>query len=253
MVVGQSDKLKIGVIIQARMKSERLPGKVLMPLPFPNGKPLLWWIVEGARRSSKVDKIIVASSENKENDPLEIFCAENSVPLFRGSEEDVLSRFIELDKENEFDVVVRLTGDNPIVDLSTLNEVIEKHVTNKNDYTITSGLPLGMNIEVVAGHVLLKLQHEALSADDREHVTLCIRNSKRYKTQSIDFTKHKNLQKLRLTIDYPSDFIVLSLILSLLKLGEFPDIDFIDRLNTEHAWLFTSNIDNVQRNQVKRN
>lgn len=253
MAAGQSDKLKIGAIIQARMKSERLPGKILMPLPFPMGRPLLSWIIESVRRSRSIDKIILASSDSKENDPLEIFCAENAVPLFRGSEQDVLSRFIKLVRENNFDVVVRLTGDNPVIDLPVLEEVIAKHVANKNDYTITSGLPVGMNIEVVSGRALLSLEKEALSPDDREHVTLHIRNNHRYRTQVIDFGKNENLQKLRLTVDYPSDFSALSLILSFLQPGEFPGIDFIDRLSSEHAWLFTCNIDNVQRNQVKRN
>ena len=84
------------------MKSSRLPGKILLPLPFPNGKPLLSWIVEGVRRSRYVNQVLLATSVEGENDCLETFSVDYKVPLFRGSEEDVLSRFVAVTKGTQF-------------------------------------------------------------------------------------------------------------------------------------------------------
>jgi spore coat polysaccharide biosynthesis protein SpsF len=248
MVDGPLDKLRIGAIIQARMKSSRLPGKILLPLPFADGKPLLSWIVEGVRRSRYVNQVVLATSLESENDCLETFSVDYNVPLFRGSEDDVLSRFVAVIKEHNFDIVIRLTGDNPIVDVKTLDEAIEYHISSKRDYTKTSGLPIGTNFEIVSGHALVQLQNYDLTLDDREHVTLFLRRTDFFKKSELQLCKDDNFSHVRLTVDYPSDFAALSVMLSLAKNG-VPDLAFIKEVRLSHDWIFNINADNIQRQQ----
>src|SRR5688500_5242636 len=118
MEVGQPNSPKVGFIIQARMKSTRLPGKVLLPIPLHGGKPIIQWIVDNVKKSGFEKKIILATSTNEEKDPLVAYCKTNSIECFRGDEENVLSRFIQILELNAFDLVVRLTGDNPLLDSS---------------------------------------------------------------------------------------------------------------------------------------
>jgi spore coat polysaccharide biosynthesis protein SpsF len=249
MVDGQLGKLKVGAIIQARMKSSRLPGKILMPIPFPNGKPLLWWIVNGVLKCKLIDEIILASSLNKENDLLEAFCASNSVKLFRGSETDVLSRFIQIVRQNRLDIIIRLTGDNPIIDATLLDKTILHHIESQNDYTHTSGLPLGMNFELITAKTILSLEDKILSNEDIEHVTHYVRNHSDFKKEEVRLFPNEQLGKIRLTIDYPSDFAALSMIFSLLGSGEFPDLNLIRKIKLERDWLFDINAGNRQKQQ----
>lgn len=249
MVDGQRSKMNVGAIIQARMKSTRLPGKILLPLPYSNGKPLLWWIVQGISRSRMVNKIVLASSKEKENDPLVTFCATNSISLFRGSETDVLSRFVQIIRDCKFDLIVRFTGDNPIVDPILLDQTINYHIANQNDYTYTSGLPLGMNFEVVSAKALLSLESQDLQDSDHEHVTLYIRNHTQFKKGELKLFEEKLSDKIRLTIDYPSDFAMMSLIFSMLKEKELANFDLILKLREESDWLFEINRGNRQKQQ----
>ena len=249
MVVGQSGKLQIGAVIQARMKSERLPGKILMPLPFSTGKPLLGWVVDCIKKSKLIDKIILASSTDITNDPLKSFCAKNSIELFRGSEDDVLSRFVRVAQQNNFDIVIRLTGDNPIVDSKLLDLIIEHHVSNNNDYTRTAGLPLGMNFEVVSSEALYRIEKQLLQPEDREHVTLYIRNHDGFKKDEFRFYKEEKLDKIRLTVDYPSDFATLSLLLGLLQADELPGIELVLKVKQTNPWIFNINDHNKQKQQ----
>ncbi|HKB44767.1 MAG TPA: glycosyltransferase family protein [Chitinophagaceae bacterium] len=249
MVGGQSSKPRIGAVIQARMKSERLPGKILMPLPFSSGKPLLGWTVECIKKSKLIDKIIIASSTDKTNDPLEAFCEGNAIELFRGSEDDVLSRFIEVTKQNGFDVVVRLTGDNPIVDAELLDFTIQHHLSNHNEYTRTKGLPLGMNFEIVSAKAFDRIENTKLKPEDREHVTTYIRNHADFKKEEFHFFKEEELDNIRLTVDYPSDFAAISLLLSLLKSGELPGLDSVREAKQNFSWILKVNEMNWQKRQ----
>jgi spore coat polysaccharide biosynthesis protein SpsF len=248
MVDGPLDKLRIGAIIKARMKSSRLPGKIVLPLPYPNGKPLLGWIVESVQQSRYVGQVVLATSMESENDCLEKFAADRNVPLYRGSEDDVLSRFIAVTMEHNFDIVIRLTGDNPIIDVKILDAAIEYHVSSKNDYTKTSGLPIGMNFELISGRALVQLQDYNLTLDDKEHVTLFMRRTDFFRKSELQLCKDENLSDLRLTVDYPSDFAALSIMIGLTK-NNFPNLAFIKELRLSHGWVFNINADNTQRQQ----
>jgi len=246
MVVGRLDNLRIGAVIQARMKSERLPGKVLAPLPFPDGKPMLWWVVNSLKQSKLVTDVILATSKNKENDALEDYSKEIELQFLRGSENDVVSRFVQGAREYNLDVVIRLTGDNPVVDVHFLDELIERHISNKNDYTRSCGLPLGMNFEIISAEALIKIDEMDLSDSDREHVTLYFRNNN-CKKEEVVFFGDEDLKQTRLTVDYPSDLAMMSLIFATLDKGSFPNIETVQKLKQLSPWIFEVNAINKQR------
>lgn len=241
---------KIAVVIQARMKSTRLPGKILLPIPLGNGKPLLSWIVDEVKSSKYKPDIIIATSLNPENDVLGVFSEQQNVKCFRGAEEDVLSRFIAIAKNDNYDCIIRLTADNPIVDFKILDNTIAHHFNEVHDYTVTSGLPTGMNFEVIATSALLDLEHHDLTSAEREHVTLFVKNSGRYQTGTYSPAINPLLKNLRLTVDYPSDYALLSNILAYnISSVNLKGIKLVEQLYNQYPWLFETNTANIQKIQ----
>jgi spore coat polysaccharide biosynthesis protein SpsF len=236
--------MKIGAIIQARYQSTRLPGKVLLPLPFPVGKPLIQYITDAILQSKIINQICIATSTFSENDMIVDFANKHSLSVFRGNEEDVLSRFIAITLEHKFDVIVRLTGDNPLIDIKKLDEALKYHISEDNEYTKTEGLPLGMNFEIVNASTLLQLESEKLTNEDKEHVTKFINDHNKFKKAVYNF-KTKNLSALRCTIDYPSDFAMMNLLLPLLIDNENIS-DQIDTIQKRYPWIFEINSNNYQ-------
>lgn len=251
MVDGLLNK-KVAFIIQARMQSTRLPGKILMPLPMGSNVPLLGRIVETLKISNTNHSIIVATSTNPENNLLETFCIENNINCFRGYEEDVLSRFTEIIKTNDYDVIVRLTADNPFVDAEILDFAIGEHLKSEADYSSTKGLPLGMNLEIISKSALLSLVSKELSAQDKEHVTLFLRKSGLYKLNIIEGFLKKSYESLRLTVDYPSDYLVASAIFDIhSKTGIRVGLELVDHCIKNYPWIFESNQHNLQKYDCK--
>lgn len=239
---------RVAFIIQARMQSTRLPGKILMPLPFGNGIPLLGRITETLKLSKTNNSIIVATSITQENDLVETFCKEHNVVCFRGSEDDVLSRFITILKDADYDVVVRLTADNPFIDVDILDMVLEKHCDSGVDYTATKGLPLGMNLEIISVSALLSLASKELSDQDKEHVTLFLKTSELYKLNNIESFAKESYKSLRLTVDYPSDYLVASALFDIHSQTGIPvGLKLVEYCMEHHPWIFESNQNNFQK------
>lgn len=250
MVVGHQNKLRIGFIIQARMGSTRLPGKVLMPIPIITGKPVLSWIVQSLKRSKyfKENNICVATSTNKMDDIIYKYCIKSKINCYKGSESDVLGRFCKIIEEEQFDIIIRLTADNPLLDISILDELITFHLANKNHYNCTKGLPLGMNFEIVDAATLIKINKLKLSKSNREHVTLYIKMNSLFKKGSLNFEKkYVNLSKKRLTIDYYSDFIVVSSIINIGMKLKLDGISLIKYIQENQSWMFKINETNIQK------
>lgn len=232
------------------MKSTRLPGKILQPIPLNDGKPLLLWILDELKKSKHKPEIWVATSKNKENDVLAKFCKVNDILCFRGEEEDVLSRFLSITEDRQFDVVVRLTADNPLIDISILDECIEHHIQKKNDYTSTKNLPLGMNLEVISAKTLLSMKEGSLEDAEREHVTLYIKNTDGYKRENYTPMVPKELKKLRLTVDYPSDLLVISTLLGLYNDEKgITGVSLVEKVFKKYPFIFEVNLSNVQKKQ----
>lgn len=247
MGAGQQDK-KIGFIIQARMSSTRLPGKILMPLPFNSEICLLERIINLLRTSKNKHTIVVATSINAENDKIEALCNQKNIQCYRGSEENVLERFIHITKKLSFDLVLRLTADNPIIDIEKMDYMIDKHFQSNCDYSYSTGLPLGMNFELINGNALCALEEKNLSYEDKEHVTLYIKKSNTYSINKVSLENSNKYDSFRLSIDYPSDYAALSLIYTIHESTKIkPGLELIDLCYKKYPWIFEINSTNVQK------
>ncbi len=238
---------QIGAIIQARMKSTRLPGKVLMPLSPDDSKPLLAYIMDTLNSCEGVDHTVIATTTAIENDILQKVAEENEWKIFRGSENDVLSRFVNVIHIFKLDAIIRLTADNPFLDRGSLEKLIQLHINHGNDYTYSSGLPLGMNIEIVDASTLVRIASDKRITDqDREHVTYFISRHDEFKKEIIHLPTPPHLQNLRLTVDYPSDWALAALLASTIN----PQKNLIAALNEKikkHPWLKDINNNNFQK------
>jgi spore coat polysaccharide biosynthesis protein SpsF len=243
---GQPSNLRIAAVIQARMGSSRLPGKILLKMPLSNGKPLLQWIVDGLRESKVITDIVLATSLDPQNDALIDFAKENNILLFRGSETDVLSRFIDVTKTYNFDHIVRVTGDNPVFDISLWDEVILEHIRKRVHYTTSKGLPIGMNIEVVQAKSLLALLDFDLQDADREHVTYFFRRTKEFITLEYPFAFDFG-SSIRVTVDYPPDFATVCLLLEVSLSTSKKGMELIMYLQETMPWIWEINKDQVQK------
>ncbi len=168
--------MNIAAIIEARMTSTRLPKKVLLPA---NGKPLLQHLVDRLKRVKSLDRIVLATTVNREDDALAQFAAQQGIDCFRGSEEDVMGRVIGAAESVQADVVVSVTGDCPVIDPILVEQLVQMHLHNPCDYASNRqipGYPGGMDTQV---YPLAALKRSAAMTDDvldHEHVTLHIRN-----------------------------------------------------------------------------
>ncbi len=157
----------IAGIIQARMSSKRLPGKVLMPL---FGVPMLLLMVDRVMEARKVDKVIVATSNDKSDDPIWSLCNDKGISCYRGDLGDVLGRFYTLSQIIRPEHIVRLTGDCPMIDSEVIDKTILCHLQGGYDYTRNQGYPDGMDVEVMTYKALHTAWQEAKTDYDREHV-----------------------------------------------------------------------------------
>ena len=141
--------MKIGVIIQARMSSKRYPSKVLTEV---NDKPLLGYVIERLEFSCNYQNIVIATSLQKSDDPIEIFCLEKGLSYFRGDLENVSLRMLQASKANDFDGFVRVNGDSPLLDPHIINQAVS--LFNDSDYDLVTNtyprtFPVGQSVEVV--------------------------------------------------------------------------------------------------------
>lgn len=209
-------KKTIGAIIQARMGSTRLPGKVLKKV---GEKPLLLHMIERVRKSKKLDKVIVATSVLEKDNVIEDFCKANNIDCFRGSESDVLNRYYECAKNYDLDTVVRLTADCPLIDFSMIDKCLEEFNVNPElSYyantcpTNLSMYPNGSDVEVFSFNALREANTLENSLEGREHVThyMC-REKEIFKTGMLK--NSQNWSGYRYTVDNHEDFEVVSFLL----------------------------------------
>jgi len=211
----------VGAILQARMSSERLPGKVLRQLPAHGGRTLVEHIVARATAAQGINRVVLATSTRPENDVLAELGARLGIPVFRGSEDDVLDRFQQAATTHNLSHIVRLTGDNPFLDCDCLATAISEHLASGVDVTVTTGLPLGMNIEIISAAALARAAEEATRPEDREHVTLyCHQHPTLFRIRKLDMSQGSHLDMARLTIDCAEDYDLASFIYDELYAGD---------------------------------
>lgn len=246
-----NNKLKIGAIIQARFDSTRLPGKVLLNLPFQTNVTVLDRIINRIKLVKDVIPIIATSTEASDN-PIFEFAKSKKIFVFRGEKENVLSRFYLTAKEYDLDIIIRITGDNPIVLTEVMHIAIENHLKSGAEYSRNNGLPYGTSFEIINFTALKKANEEATSKEEKEHVTLYIKNNKKlFKILENDFSYLRlNSDKVRLTVDYPSDYALLNLIYQHQEMqSDKYTFDTLKLMFESYEWLSKINEHNFQKQQ----
>ena len=203
----------IGCIIQARMGSSRLPGKVLMKSD--NGKPLLYYVINQLRYCSKVKNLVIATTTNQEDDEIEKFANDNSGNIFRGKEKDVLDRYFQCAKKYSFSTIVRITADCPLIDPQIVDKVIEQFFSENYDFatnTLMRTFPIGTDVEVFSFSALNRAWENTQLPSEREHVTPYLRKEENFKIINVE--NDKNISNLRLTVDRIEDFELIKQILN---------------------------------------
>ena len=204
------DHGKIIATVECRMTSSRLPGKILKPAC---GKPMLELLVERLKRVKQLDGIVLATTVNTTDDPVENLAGKLDVACFRGSEEDVLARVLGAAKSQHADIIVEITGDCPLVDPVIVSQVVDLYLTNECDYASNldpDSFPIGMDVQVFAYGLLALAEIEGRSAEDREHVSWFIRRQpERFRKIRLPAPVDLHFPHYELTLDEESDYLLL--------------------------------------------
>lgn len=206
--------MKVLAIIQARMGSTRLPGKVLAEI---NGRPLIGFLIDRLRSVPEIDHIVVATTTTPSDDVLAEWLCMEGVDSFRGDSDDVLARFYLCAKKYNPDLVVRVTADDPLKDPSLISEAINHFSTDHDlDYcsnTLRPTYPEGLDIEVFRLKALKYAFEHAKLTSEREHVTPYIwKNTSMFKVKNFEF--REDLSAWRWTVDKQSDLNFIRAVLS---------------------------------------
>lgn len=239
---------KVVAIIQARIGSTRLPGKVLLPLA---GNSVLEHVIMRVRKAKEVSGVIVATSTKEDDIKIVEFCKKLNVQAFRGSEEDVLDRFYQASRLLKPDHIVRITADCPMIDPKIIDEIVFKHLKNRFDYTSNTmepSYPDGEDVEVFKISVLEKAWKNAKLSSEREHVTPYIRNNPQiFKLSNVSYKT--DLSARRWTLDEEKDYKFLKKIFeSLYSLNPFFSMEDILRFLEENPGIEKTNA-NISRNE----
>jgi len=199
----------ITAIIQARMSSTRLPGKVLLPL---GDTTILGWTVRRVREAKNISEIVVATSDRQDDDMIEKHCAELGAKIFRGNLNDVLDRYYSAAKQFAAQTVCRVTADCPLVDPEVIDRVVREYERRGCDYASTgrsaSTFPDGLDVELFSFNALETAWKEAKLPSEREHVTPYVWNHPE-RFEIVEIKNDTDLSAIRLTIDEPRDYELL--------------------------------------------
>ncbi len=218
-------------IIQARMTSTRLPGKVLQDIA---GRPMLAWTVERARRATTLDDVTVATTTDLSDDPLEAYCREQGYPCARGSLNDVLDRYYQAAKQFGADVIVRLTSDCPLIDPDVIDTTVLRFRESGVDFAANRlpppwkrTYPIGLDTEVCRFSALERAWTEAREKYEREHVMPYLYDQPgRFRTLLVN--TEPDYGHLRWTVDTPQDLEAVRGIVA--ALGNRDDFTWLDVL-----------------------
>ena len=212
--------MKIIALVQARMGSTRMPNKVMKKI---NGTPMIELLLTRLARSKELDQIVIATTMNERDLCLISHVNQLGYSCEQGSESDVLDRYVQAARKHQADVVVRITGDCPLVDADLVDEAIRRFKVTGVDYfsnTCPPTYPDGLDVEICTFKALEQTSLETSNPLDREHVTPYLRNSGKFKTATMQY--NRDLSALRWTVDEPSDFAVIEKVFQHFE----PRIDF---------------------------
>lgn len=196
----------VTAIIQARMGSSRLPGKVMMDIA---GRPMLWHVIDRVHRSTKIDNIVIATTALTEDDRIREFAEKLTLPCYRGQVDDVLGRYCGAAVESKAGTIVRICSDQPLIDPEIIDKIIAAYTDSGADYasnTLKETYPLGVYAEVFSYNTLKKAKDEATKDYEREHVTPYIyRHPEIFRLKSVEAEGGLRRPDLRLTVDTEED------------------------------------------------
>lgn len=231
--------MKVVAVVQARMGSTRLPNKVMKLV---DGVPMIELLLSRLSRASEVNQILVATSVDMRNDPLVEHVQSLGYKCCRGSESDVLDRYVKAARLADADVVIRITGDCPLVDPELVDDAVRQFKAADVDYlcnTSPPSFPDGLDIEVFTLTALERAAQETQNEFDHEHVTPYLRESGKFSQKTL--SNCEDLSSLRWTVDEPADFEVISRVFEYFR----PDIHFgwqqVLKLQQKHPEIFEVN------------
>lgn len=205
--------MKTAAIIQARMTSTRLPGKVLRPIL---GKPMLEFLIERLRRARHLDQVIVATTVNATDDGIAELCRTVGAGCFRGSEHDVLERVLGAAHAFGVELLVEITGDCPLIDPAVVDRLVDMFHEGGSDYVanvLTRTYPRGLDTQVFPTAVLEEVKRLTQDPVDHEHVSLYIyEHPERFRLRNLESGLPESYWSLRLTVDTPQDFALITAI-----------------------------------------
>lgn len=239
-------------IVQARVSSSRLPGKVLKTIL---DKPMIIHQMERIQCSKMIDKIVLATSNESSDDVLADICFKYHIDVFRGSLNNVLERFYQCTKKYKADQVVRITGDCPLIDWRIIDDVIRLHLNDDNDYTSNTlklSYPDGLDVEVLTKDTLIRIYKQASLFSEKEHVTPYVYNNK--DLFKIGCLENKiDLSRYRWTVDEKEDFEVVKYIYeSLYKKNIDFSMEDILNLYKEDNFILKKNKDFLRNEGYKK-
>lgn len=237
--MSDKQKKRVVIILQARMGATRLPGK---PLKNVLGRPLLSYQIERLRRVQLADEIIIATTTEPQDDQIVQFCKDENVAYFRGSPLDVLDRYYQAAKFAKADVIVRVTGDCPLIDPEVTDKVIRFYIDHQPQYDYVSNslertYPRGLDTEIFSMALLEQAASKAKLPSEREHVTVYFyTHPERFSLKNVG--NAVDLSKYRWTVDTSEDFELVEKILGDLhpKNPDFRMHDILDLLDLHPEW-----------------
>ena len=196
------------IFLAARSGSKRLPNKHFLKLN--SNYTVIDFCINRLKKSKITKNIFLCTTKNKIDNKFELVCKKHKIKIFRGSENNVLKRFIDCAKQNSIKNIVRITADCPIIDPKIVDKCINLHFKKKSDYTTNTlklSFPDGLDVEIINFNSLIKSQKNSTNKFNKEHVTPYIRKSKIFK--KYNFKNFKNYSNRRWTLDNSKDYIFL--------------------------------------------
>lgn len=195
----------MGVIVQARMGSKRLPGKALVKIA---GKPLLQYVLERLARCEMINAVVVATSTANEDDAIVRFCQGRGTECYRGSLDDVAGRFVGVLEQNDWEAFVRVSGDSPLLDQCLIDRAVE--IFKEGEYDLVTNVwprsyPYGQSVEVVRSDTFRRVRRQIRGAEDKEHVTrFFYQHGREFKLYN--FRSKVNYAGLHMAVDTEKDY-----------------------------------------------
>ena len=220
---------RVGIVLQARCDSSRLPGKALAAI---GGVTILKRCLDRLRLGA-AGRVVLATTERPDDDALVVIARRMGIDVFRGSTSDVLHRYLQTAETCDFDIVIRATGDNPAVDIEAAGRLLDVMASTGADYACEDGLPYGAGVEIVTVAALARTASLTQRPGDREHVTTYIKRQPNiFRVTCAAAPRHLQRADLRLTIDTAADLAFMRRVFARLRPAEPSLTDIIAAADT---------------------